>query len=92
MASKKKVVPRRKPSEGAKGKKPFRLEVGKTYESERGKEVRIMSVDFYGAYSDNKLGLIGGLWKRSGCPWHSGMETETKFGRLVREVVKRRGK
>lgn len=91
----KKSVPGRKaPRAQAPKKRPFRLEVGKTYLSENGKEVEIVCVDEDGDFSDVDNDLIGCLWKKDGTPWRVPGYTDSKYGRLIREVrpVKARGK
>lgn len=80
-----KAVKKRIPaSRGPKaGGAPLRLEVGKYYESEKGKIVGPLAMDGEGDFMD-KDGRYS--WVESGQPWVRGMLTDKECGRLVREV------
>jgi hypothetical protein len=94
MASKKKVVPRRKPSEGAKGKKkPFRVKVGARYFTRDGRIVGpVIETQLTHAYRDTHPFFVPGIGTvtKAGI-YHPNGVSEFPDD-LVREVVKRRGK
>ena len=67
-------------------KKPFRLEVGKTYRSANGRQVTIRAKDPDGSFTNSTSRFVGCIWKRDGSPWYPNMDTARLYGSLIREV------
>jgi hypothetical protein len=86
-----KKVPARGRALTRQKKKPMLLEVGKTYQSEKGGSVTLKKLDSSGDfYSTKKINGFRGVWSPDGSPWCKFGWTDDNFGALILEAPARK--
>lgn len=77
---------KKKSTRSAPSKKPFRLEVGKTYETASGRRVKLDRADEFGDFFGRARRCHEGVWSPDGAVWAHGGYTSDTYGAIIREV------